>query len=87
MAALAQYEVAMSSLSDAIDRSWVNFPCPKCGLENECRVQQAALQGRVHCRGCHETIQLVDKDASTVTAKRKIDSAFTTLKRAMKRIG
>ncbi len=45
-----------------------------------------ALQERVHCRGCHETIQLVDKDASTVKAFRGAASAEDDVRTALKRI-
>jgi hypothetical protein len=76
----------MVSISDALDGAWITFACPNCGLENDCRFQQAALEERVHCRGCHETIQLVNKDASTVTAKRQIHSALNHLRKALKRL-
>ena len=75
----------MSSIGAVIDKAWITFSCPLCGLENDCRVQQAALEERVHCRGCHETIQLVDRDASTVTAKRQIDSALNELQKALRK--
>lgn len=74
----------MHSIHEMIDRAWVNFDCPKCGFENDCRVQQAALEERLLCRGCHETIQLIDKDASTVVAKRQIDSALNGLRSAFR---
>jgi hypothetical protein len=78
--------VHVNSLNDAIDGAWIKFDCPLCGIENDCRLQQAALEERVHCRGCHETIQLVDKDASTWTAKRQIDSALNELRRAFRKL-
>ena len=75
----------MNPIGAAIDKGWFTFSCPLCGLDNDCRVQQAALEERVHCRGCHETIQLVDVDASTVTTKRQIDSALNELQKAFRK--
>ena len=75
----------MNSLNSAIDAAWITFPCPTCGLENDCRIQQVTLGERVHCRGCHESIQLVDKDASTVIAKRQIESELCRLQNAFKK--
>lgn len=76
----------MPSVSDAIDGSWITFACPICKLENQCQMRPVALGERVHCRGCHETIQLVDKDASTVTAKRAVSGAVDDLKKALRKL-
>lgn len=76
----------MFSIGDILDGTWITFECPKCGLENHCRLQQAALEERVLCRGCHETLHLVDKDASTVTAKRQIDCALNELQRTIRKL-
>jgi transcription initiation factor IIE alpha subunit len=75
----------VNSIGAAIDKAWFTFLCPVCDLENECRVQQAALEERVHCRGCHETIQLVDRDASTMTTMRQLDSALNELQEALRK--
>jgi hypothetical protein len=77
---------SVSSIGAALEKAWFTYSCPLCGIENDCQLQQAALQERVHCRGCHQTIQLVDRDASTVTVKRQIDSALNELKRALRKI-
>jgi transcription initiation factor IIE alpha subunit len=50
-------------------------------------MQEAALEQRVHCRGCHETIQVVDKDASMVTAKRRIEDAMNEFQRTLRKLG
>lgn len=74
----------MNSIDSEIDKAWLTFLCPLCGLENDYRVQQATLEERIHCRGCHETIQLVDRNASTVTTKRHIHSALDELQKALR---
>ncbi len=76
----------MESLVDTIRLTWFSFPCPNCGIENRCRMVDVSLQERVHCRGCHETIHLVDKDASTVRAYRGAANAINDLTNALKRI-
>jgi hypothetical protein len=76
----------MESVVDTIKTAWISFSCPMCGIENRCRVVDVALQERVHCRGCHETIQLVDKDASTVKAFRGAANAINDLGNALREI-
>lgn len=69
-----------------IDGMWFVFPCPVCGLENDCRIQDVILGEFVLCRGCHQTIQLVDHQASTFLAERRIDNALQDLNRTFKRL-
>jgi hypothetical protein len=76
----------MESVVDVIKSAWVPFPCPVCDIENRCRVVDVALQERVYCRGCHETIQLVDKNASTIKAFRGAANAVDDLRAALKQI-
>ena len=76
----------MESVVDAVKSAWISFSCPICGIENRSRVLDVALRERVHCRGCHETIHLVDKDASTVKAFRRVAKAIADLRTALGRI-
>jgi hypothetical protein len=76
----------MSSIADRIKAAWISFSCPICELENRCRLGDVAMQARVHCRGCHETIRLVDKDASTVAGVRRVKNAVDGFRTALKRL-
>lgn len=75
----------MESIISMMKSEWIPFSCPVCDIENRCRVLDVALQARIHCRGCHETIHLVDKDASAVRTFRStanaVDDLITTLRR------
>jgi len=74
----------MGLFDQTVGKAWIDFACPECGFTNACQVNQVQSGCRVHCRGCHLTIQLVDNDASTTTAKRKFDSAIGRFKRALR---
>jgi hypothetical protein len=69
----------MLSLGDMMRRHWVTVKCPACGFENDVQIGRASLGERVLCRGCHVTIQLVDKDVSTVVTKKAADRAIDEL--------
>jgi hypothetical protein len=73
----------MVSISLTLDNTWISFPCPVCEIENDCQAQQAARGESVHCRGCHLTIQLVDKDSSIATSKRRLDAQLRDLQKAL----
>src|SRR5438094_591315 len=73
----------MASLVESLKSTWISFSCPICGIENRCRLLEATLQLRVHCRGCHDTIQLVDKDASAAQSFRRIGNAMESFRSAL----
>ena len=73
----------MATLVSLIKSAWIAVGCPSCGIENSVRVADAALGRRVMCRGCHQTIQLVDKDVSTVRTFRAINAAMEDLRAAL----
>jgi len=74
------------SFGNAINGAWMTFECPQCGLDNSCQIRQVELGERVHCRGCHESIQLVDQDASTVLTKRLMNNAMDDLQKVLNRL-
>ena len=76
----------MESVVDVVKSAWISFSCPICGIENRCRMVDVALRDRVHCRGCHETIHLVDEDSGTVKAFRSVANAVDDLVAALRRI-
>ncbi len=51
-------------------------PCPGCGYEIFLVVSEVAAQTYVRCPCCRLLVRLVDADASTHTAARKIDKAL-----------
>ena len=73
----------MAAFGIDIGKAWVTFPCPKCGIENDCYLEQVSLGETVLCRGCHCSVRLVDQDASTHTAGRSIDGALQELQDAL----
>jgi transposase-like protein len=81
----------MPSIGSMIQRHWVTFSCPQCGLENEAQMGQAERHESILCRGCHMTIQLKDGDSSVFLSKQKADAAMddlmNTLRKAFKRFG
>ena len=76
----------MDSVVDALKTAWISIDCPVCNFEIRCRIASIALQEFVHCRGCHETIHLIDKDASTVQAFRRASNAVDDIRNALNRI-
>ena len=39
---------------------FMSFPCPGCGIENEVTLGSIVHGGTIVCRGCLETVSLVD---------------------------
>jgi hypothetical protein len=76
----------MNDIANAIGKSWITFPCPKCGLENDCYLLQVTLGETVLCRGCHMSLNLVDKDASTHTATSQIERALSDLQDVLSKL-
>jgi Zn ribbon nucleic-acid-binding protein len=76
----------MFSLGSMMRRHWVTVQCPACGFENDVQMGQASLNERVLCSGCHMTIQLVDKDVSTVVTTKAAARAMDDLQEALKRL-
>jgi transcription elongation factor Elf1 len=69
-----------------LDNVELEFQCPKCGFSNRVTLKQVRLGEIIICSGCHESIKLVDKDASTQRAVNDIEKSFEGLEKTIEEI-
>lgn len=59
-----------------LDQARFSVSCPECRFHNSATIRHVRLSQRLICRGCKREIQLTDKKASAVRARRQVSDAL-----------
>lgn len=79
-----EFYVSDFGFLNAIRRSWVEIPCPECGISNRIMLGEIFIESSVLCKGCYMTLHLVQKDASGTRTKSSISRLDGEINRFVK---
>lgn len=69
-----------------LDNYEIEFECPNCNFSNKVTLRHIRLGEKIICSGCHEFIQLVDKDVSTSKTIKSVKHSIDKLTKSMKNV-
>lgn len=70
-----------------LNKSWIDFECPKCGYIDVIQLIDAKTEKTVFCHNCKVSIELSDSEASVHQGIEAINKALKNLDNVFKSFG
>lgn len=53
---------------------WIQVECPNCRIENEVRLIDVLVESTIICRGCYQSLHLIQQDQSATQSFQRVKS-------------